>query len=215
MESIRKHIASFLIGILTGGILAVGIYMIAAPSGDEAVTTLDYLISQWTMGTSPWMELHSQAGFKGARPGYIPPIVHELSTRVESLYSIPKGVTTAQWILESKWGQSDLGANNYFGHTYAAVRQFMPKPDYVTAREMVMRQGRMVPGDSVRFARYRNMPESFDVHGIYVTRSTRYRSAFEKKLGPEDFARVVGRSYATDPDYGLKLITIMRRYHLG
>jgi flagellum-specific peptidoglycan hydrolase FlgJ len=126
---------------------------------------------------------------------------------------MPKGVVLAQWALESRWGMSALGASNYFGHTFLAVKRFMAEPSFVSVREKVMRGGRMVLGDTVRFARYRNMAECFSVHGRYVSQSGMYASAF-KTRSPEDFARELAKRYATDPSYAIKLIVIMRRYGL-
>jgi len=51
------------------------------------------------------------------------------------------------------------------------------------------------------------------VHGKYLSRSERYKRAF-RQTSPEGFAREMARRYATDPDYGLKIIAIMRRYEL-
>jgi flagellum-specific peptidoglycan hydrolase FlgJ len=48
-----------------------------------------------------------------------------------------------------------------------------------------------------------------------VSQSPIYRGAFKSGLTPERFAHELGAHYATDPDYAVKLVIIMKRYHLG
>lgn len=181
-----------------------------------ALSMIDYLINSWTReqrqeelssGLKATLEL------PGAHAGYFPTQVKQLAKLLDTTYHIPKGVTLAQWALESRWGLSDLGASNYFGHTFRAVRDYMKKPRFVLVRERIMKSGHMMLGDTVRFARYSNIAECFSVHGMYLSRSMLYKSAFAES-SPEKFAVEIARHYASDPDYALKLITIMRRYRL-
>jgi hypothetical protein len=218
----NKLLLCLSLGILIGasitaaiGYLWMGNAQVTARSTTE--TALDQLIAEWTEDSRHGMVLRSGAPYRveltDAKPGYFPPTVQTLACSVESQFKIPKGVVLAQWALESRWGMSALGASNYFGHTFLAVKRFMPDPHYVLVREKVMRAGSMVWGDTVRFARYRNIAECFNVHGQYVSQSGTYVSAFKTK-SPEAFARELAKRYATDPSYGIKLIVIMRRYGL-
>jgi len=183
---------------------------------DDATSTLDWLIDQWAdeiqynfilSNITPNTELLD------AKPGYFPDTVRSLATITETDFKIPKGVTLAQWALESKWGLNALGAKNYFGHTYNAVKDYMLDPQWVELRERTISQGQITTGKIVRFAKYKNIKECFATHGLYVSQSELYRTAFDQ-ASPENFAKELGKRYATDPEYSIKLITIMKRYHL-
>ncbi len=204
----RNYTLIFLVGLALGGAVTLGLVSASrsAPApANESAKVLDGLISDWTRP----VDLSLASIF--ASPGKVPDTVRSLAFHLEKTYLIPKGVTIAQWILESAWGASDLRAMNYFGHTFAAVRQYMPNPTFVIARERVWHLGRIQLGDTIRFARYSSMTECFEVHGLYVSRSPRFRNAFAQGT-PEAFARELALKYATDPDYGLKLVILMRRY---
>lgn len=214
----RRLIVSFLLGAIIGVTLGIAVYHLALREMDqvEAVETLDFLIGEWSASRDLTIAgFPSRMELPDARPGFFPDTVRSLARRVETNYNVPRSVTLSQWALESRWGLSNLGASNYFGHTYEAVHRFMPEPKYVIRPERVIRNDSIVVGPAVRFANYKNIAESFDVHGKYLSRSIRYASAF-KTGSPERFARTLSRAgYATDPDYGLKLVAIMRRYRLN
>ena len=211
----RKLIYSFLAGCVIGGGVVLALLLSAQkPSEDtSALETLDWEINEWTSAKDGDYTT-ARLGFPGARPGFIPDTVYALARRVDSLYKVPKGVVIAQWCLESRWGTRDLGAENYFGLTYAAVKPFMTNPRFVWRRDKVMKDGKITTGPPVRFAQFNDMATCFDVHSIYLSRSTRYKRAFVTR-SPEEFARRLSEcGYATDPSYALKLIVIMRRYKL-
>jgi hypothetical protein len=212
----RRLIIVFLIGVGLG-VLGPILYYYVEPPGQnyESAKMLDWLITEWTRSHEA-----SLAGFPArvelpnARPGFFPDTVRKLANEVELQYNIPHEVTLSQWALESSWGRSNLGVSNYFGHTFAAARQYMEQPVYVLAREKIHTDGTITLGDTVRFARYKDIAECFSVHGRYLSESDLYAAAFRalKRSGPEGFALQLSGRYATDPDYGLKLVTIMRRY---
>ena len=219
----RTILISFLVGTLVGVSLTLGVIYLArqeAPSDQPAATNaglIDDLITQWTSerayGYLTAGEAHRTEP-SNARFGFFPDTVRSLARIVDSIYRVPKGVVLAQWALESRFGLSALGGYNYFGHTYLAVKPFMSLPDFVTLREKVITpDGRMSAGRVVRFARYSSMRECFETHGRYLNGSPMYRRAFEQ-ASPELFAQSIAASYATDPDYGLKLVVIMKRYQL-
>jgi flagellum-specific peptidoglycan hydrolase FlgJ len=133
---------------------------------------------------------------------------------VDSLYKVPESVVISQWILESKWGLCSLGAENYFGHSYAATKKYLQHPRYVVRMDKILVNGKWIP-KRTRFSRYQNIAESFLVHGKYIAGSPLYRDAFKHVNSPEKFARSIAKTYALDPEYGLKLVTLMRRYKLN
>lgn len=221
----RKILYSFFAGFVVGAslLLALSLLREAAPWRQEqldATRTLDFLIDEWSADRTPVdtvsiAQIRRVLEIPDARIGFIPDTVRKLAQGLDSLYHIPTGVTIAQWILESRWGLSELGVSNYFGHTFAAVKSYMDEPSFVIRRERVMRGDSIVAGRAVSFARYRTIAECFDVHGKYLSGSARYSSAF-KQTSSERFARALSKAgYATDPDYALKLIAIMRRHNLG
>lgn len=213
----RKDIAILLIGVLTGCLMASALLILIEHDKDRDTVVLDYIIDYWTSEQYHGFYLSgypAKVELPDAKPRYFPDTVKSLARRLESNYKIPYGITLSQYALESRWGLSNLGISNYFGHTYAAVKSYMSKPDFIVAREKVMKHGTIVLGDSIRFAKYTNIAECFETHGRYVSRSPIYQKAFEQ-VSPEKFATEISKRYATDPDYELKLISIMRRYNLN
>jgi hypothetical protein len=217
----RKTIISFLLGIALGIGFFAGIYYFSEQDAEDrqARDVLDYAIDEWTIDRTRaeellYAQIRYQPEFSFFRKGFIPDTVKALATRVESIYKIPQGVTVAQWCLESRFGLSDLRAKNYFGHTLAAVKQYMDQPMSVWRREKTVIDDSIVTGKPVAFAKYGSMAECFDVHGKYLSRSKLYANAFTK-TSSEEFARALSEHYATDPEYALKLIVIMRRYNLN
>jgi hypothetical protein len=213
----RRLVWSFLTGAFIGAAISVGLFALLqeSPPTNDAEEILDDAIIDWTGGRdSSIIEARIfEHRLPGARIGFFPDTVIILSRWVEETFKIPKGVTCAMWALESKFGLADLGANNYHGLTYAAVRKYMDDPDWVTAREQVVRNGQIVKGRAIKFAKFINISEEFETFGRYISGSRLYANAFTQ-LNPEHFAREVAKHYAEDPDYSTKLIVIMRRYKL-
>lgn len=214
----RKILLSFLIGSIVGGLIVGSLRLLEAPAKpeEEATAILDSVIDEWINRARPMValaELGNRGELPDAQPRFFPDTVRSLARRIDSLYKIPKGIILAQWALESRWGKNALGVSNYFGHTYQAVKAYMPEPAFIMLRERIIVQGVLTAGTPVRFAKYRNMAECFETHGLYVSRSRLYRNAFGT-ASPEHFAKALAEHYATDPYYAMKLITIMKRYHL-
>jgi flagellum-specific peptidoglycan hydrolase FlgJ len=209
----KKILISFLCGALLGAAVIIALEAVTPQENSSARQVLDWLIGEWTS-----QQFLSVAGFPGrvelpdAKPGYFPDTVRALALHIEQAYHIPKGVTLAQWALESSWGRNNLGVSNYFGHTFAAVRQYLSDTIPLLARELIVVDS-LVPGKVVRFARYKNIAECFEVHGKYVSRSTLFARAFAQHSA-DKFAFRLATHYATDPEYGRKLVTIMKRYNL-
>jgi flagellum-specific peptidoglycan hydrolase FlgJ len=212
---VRTHIATLLVGVAVGATVALSICFLLPRPHDEAQRAIDYLIDEWTVQRyDATFQLAQVANQHGFRLRHIPDTVRALAGAIEVRYGVPSAVTISQFILESRWGLSDLGANNLFGHTIGAVRRFMEQPDSVLSRDRVMSGDSIVTGKPRWFARYRNLAESFDVHGKYLRHSARYAAAF-RQGNSESFVRALAEAgYAEDPEYGLKLVAIMKRYNL-
>jgi flagellum-specific peptidoglycan hydrolase FlgJ len=124
-------------------------------------------------------------------------------------YGVPAAVTIAQAIDESGWGQSVLAAQNHnlFGikGTGPAGSVPLPTQEYVNGQPV---------STSASFRAYHNVAESIDDHGRLLARSGYYQHAMADRQHPDKFAAALTGVYATDPNYGANLVSLMRRYDL-
>jgi flagellar protein FlgJ len=215
----KIYLTIFLSGILFGAAIIFTLYNYGTPptTPTESQQILDDVIQAWTAPVDAEKVMIAGTRERNKRGifqiGKIPDTVHVLAQIVDSLYKVPKGVVIAQWVLESKWGLCSLGANNWFGHTYAATKKYLKNPQYVIRTDRYLLNGKWTKRQ-MRFSRYQDLAESFLVHGMYLSASPLYRDAFDHVNSPELFARTIAKKYAADPDYAIKLITLMRRYQL-
>jgi hypothetical protein len=122
---------------------------------------------------------------------------------------VPASVTIAQAIMESGWGQSVLAARD---HNLFGIKGSGPAgTDLLPTREF--QSGHWVTIDA-GFRVYHNDAESIDDHGRLLATSGFYTRAMQQRRDPDAFADALTGVYATDPDYGAQLITLMRRYDL-
>lgn len=118
-------------------------------------------------------------------------------------------VTVAQFLLESDWGRRGIGeANNFFG---IKARQGEPSVTVETT-EYVAGKPVRVPQ---QFRKYDSMAESFADHArLICDRTSNGKKIYSAALGhPSDpiaFAHALTGVYATDPEYGNKLVAIMQ-----
>ncbi|MBN1186826.1 MAG: glucosaminidase domain-containing protein [Bacteroidales bacterium] len=215
----KIYLAFFLAGTLFGAAIIFALYNYGTPpaTSTESQQILDDVIQEWTALVDAEKVMIAGRGGSSKRGifqlGKIPDTVRVLAAIVDSIYKIPKGVICAQFILESKWGLCSLGAENYFGHTYAATKKYLKNPQYVIRTDRYLLNGKWTKRQ-MRFSRYQDLAECFLVHGMYLSVSPLYRDAFNHVNSPELFARIIAKKYAADPDYAIKLITLMRRYQL-
>jgi flagellum-specific peptidoglycan hydrolase FlgJ len=124
-------------------------------------------------------------------------------------YGVPASVTIAQAIDESGWGQSSLAAKD---HNLFGIKGTGP------AGSDPLRTQEYDNGQSVTriasFRIYHNFGESIDDHGKLLATSEYYRRSMAYRQDPNAFAATLTGVYATDPDYGAKLISLMRQYDL-
>ena len=116
---------------------------------------------------------------------------------------LPAGITVAQAILESNWGQSQLArdGHNYFGIKAHANHDRVAYPTF-----------EVINGSTVRvmaeFARYASMEECFRDRDGIILRFACYAEARNAKHDFEQFARALAKHWATDPKYADKLIAV-------
>ena len=153
------------------------------------------------LATSPLNDITAQQEFIGAiAPGAV---------AAERKYGVPAAVTIAQAIDESGWGRSSLATkdHNLFGikGTGPAGGDSLPTQEY--------ENGHSVTNVS-SFRVYHDVAEGIDDHGKLLATSGYYRQAMTDRHDPNAFAAALTGIYATDPDYGAKLIGLMRRHNL-
>ncbi len=124
-------------------------------------------------------------------------------------YGVPAAVTIAQAIEESGWGQSGLATAD---HNLFGIKGTGPAgSDPQTTQEF--ENGQMVTRIAL-FRVYHDVAESIDDHGKLLATSGYYRQAMADRLNPNKFATSLTGVYATDPNYGAKLISLMQQYNL-
>ena len=64
------------------------------------------------------------------------------------------------------------------------------------------------------FRVYGNVAQSISDHSLLLATGSAYQQAMADRRSPDAFANDLTGVYATDPDYGASLITIMRQYNL-
>jgi len=118
-------------------------------------------------------------------------------------------VTVAQFLLESDWGRHGIGeANNYFG---IKARDGEPAVTVYTTEYVKGKPVKVLQ----QFRKYDSMAESFADHArLICDRTSNGKKIYAAALGhPSDpiaFAQALTGIYATDPQYGDKLIAIMK-----
>jgi flagellum-specific peptidoglycan hydrolase FlgJ len=124
-------------------------------------------------------------------------------------YGIPASVTIAQAIDESGWGQSQLATqdNNLFGikGTGPAGSVTVPTEEYQHGQAVTV---------NAPFRVYGDVAQSIDDHSLLLATGSSYHQAMSDRRSPDAFANDLTGIYATDPNYGTNLITIMRQYNL-
>ena len=123
----------------------------------------------------------------------------------EEKYGIPAQVTYAQWALESNYGKNmPAGSNNPFG-----IKAKAGQP-YVEAMTNEFVNGQMVRVKQ-KFAKYDSLQQAFDEHAKLLATSKHYANARAQGKDAGAFADALTGVYATDPNYGAKLKSIMAR----
>lgn len=120
------------------------------------------------------------------------------------LYGVPASLALAQWALESGWGKKDMGAHNYFGMKYVPTRH----------KGFVERDTKEHFGQwttiKAKFAKFASAEECFDDYGKLVGTHKIYKKVQALKPDPNAMAHALTGLYATDPQYGSKLVSIMK-----
>jgi peptidoglycan hydrolase FlgJ len=153
---------------------------------------------------------------KHSSPGHREPPIHvreflkkhlPTAKAIQRKFGIPAGVVIAQSALETGWGRKVVG-NAYFGvkgHSSSGASSTFETHEVINGRSVLVMD---------RFRAYSSYDDAANDYGRTLSASPRYRSCFLYSRSVQ-FATALGQSgYATDPTYAVKLISIIRAYHL-
>lgn len=121
---------------------------------------------------------------------------------IQARYGLPAPVILAQAALESNWGHAAIGTYNVFGIKGSGSLGSLP----VRTHEFV--RGRRIAVDAP-FAHYASYEEAFEAYARTLQRPV-FKHALAEKHDPVRFARALQGTYATDPHYASRLISVMR-----
>ncbi|WP_051416280.1 MULTISPECIES: glucosaminidase domain-containing protein [unclassified Paracoccus (in: a-proteobacteria)] len=123
-------------------------------------------------------------------------------------WGVPASVTLAQWALESDYGaRMPARSNNPFG-----IKAVGNQPS-VASWTVEFQNG--TPGRRREpFRVFASLEDAFAEHGRLLAQSRHYTRARQFLNDPDRFADALTGVYATDPQYGAKLRSIMRKNDL-
>jgi len=129
--------------------------------------------------------------------------VAAIAKRLQDKYHVPASVQLAQYKLESNSGKRmPVGSNNPFGIKAKSGQA------YVEAETNEFIDGRMQRVVQ-KFAKFDTIAEAFEAHAKLLATSPAYAGARAHADDPNAFADALTGKYATDPQYGSKLKSIM------
>lgn len=129
-----------------------------------------------------------------------------------ALTNIPAGFVVADAALESGWGSSGLTQNamNLFG---VKADPSWSGPTYaIPTREFLSGQWTMV---NALFRKYSDWLGSIQDHAAFLINNPRYAPAFLTTDSVSFAQAVAAASYATDPQYAQKIISIINAHNLA
>ncbi|HEY9899998.1 MAG TPA: glucosaminidase domain-containing protein [Pantanalinema sp.] len=128
--------------------------------------------------------------------------MHGAALSIQRETGLPASVILAQAALESDWGRAAIGTYNVFGIKGEGSKGSIK----VLTREYVN-------GKALRtyaaFAKFGSFEEAFAAYAKLIHNGNHPR-AVAAKSDPVRYAKALQGSYATDPKYANKLISIMR-----
>lgn len=118
-------------------------------------------------------------------------------------YGVLASIKLSQGGLECGWGlivDRGLKGNNYFSIKCREKK-------HVNGKCFILDDG----GEMARFVKYNNAFDSFRGHTLHL--KEHYTQLFKYKKY-QDWALVLGKKYAVDPEYGAKINYLIRTYRL-
>lgn len=134
------------------------------------------------------------------------PTVHEVCHN----YNLPASVCIAQAILESGWGRYVIGNYNYFGRKYNGWGDY----EEVTTQEYWDGEYHTIVD---KFQSYTSLEEAIIDWCVLMREEPVYADAlntWETTWSVEDFVYAMSPIYATDPEYGNKIMETINANNL-
>jgi flagellum-specific peptidoglycan hydrolase FlgJ len=127
----------------------------------------------------------------------------------EREYGVPAAITLAQAALETGWGKHIIPGYNIFGIKGTGPAGTVSKGTWEV-------YGGKTVTITANFAKYHSFYEAVKLHGKLFHNGyyDKAMDQYAKDKDPFAFARNITGTYATDPQYGAKLSSIMRDYKL-
>ena len=141
------------------------------------------------------------------------------------VYKVLPSMTGAQAALESNWGRSTLATEgkNLFGikvsSDWTGEWIKLPTLEFIDGK-WITAMGEDDKGES--FRKYPSWAASVTDHGIFFTENDFRKNNYKATIGETDYKKAVAGilqpiaqySYATDPDYYTKVVSIIEQYEL-
>ncbi|NHZ93140.1 hypothetical protein F2P45_29630 [Massilia sp. CCM 8733] len=140
--------------------------------------------------------------------------IHADARASQATTRVPAALTTAQAILESSYGRSvptDINSGVYSYNLFGIKSR--PQQRYVTIWTHEVVNG-VSERKECHFAAYDSFQQSLDAHATFLTANPRYHTLFDSSDPLVWAERLHQLGYATDPDYGSKLIAVMHQWNL-
>lgn len=235
LTTLVRGLATVALPLLAEGLAAVGAAILALPTGViiagiVAIGAAAYwLINHWDTVKKWWHEFWGGAAddvenaadrVQGAKkrmsepqkgvtaPAGVNKQAWDLAVAGQQKFGVPAAVTYAQWQLESASGtRMPAGSNNPFGIKANASQIAAGK--FVTAWTNEEVNGQMQRVQQ-KFAKFDTLEQAFDAHGRLLANGAAYAEARKHQDNAEAYAQALTGHYATDSQYGNKLIQQMR-----
>lgn len=141
----------------------------------------------------------------------IPADVIHAAIEAMSEWGVPASVTIAQWAVESNWGRATpAGSNNCFG-----IKAVIGQPS-VTAHTREVVHGQSIYIDA-QFRKFASIADAFEEHGRLLATAhpyARIMASWAVDHNADHFADALTGVYATAPNYGAVLKSVMRANNL-
>lgn len=137
----------------------------------------------------------------------VPQSIIDAAQAAQRKWRVPASVSIAQWALESAWGtHMPPDSNNPFGI------KAVPGQPSVTVKTREVLHGRSVIINAP-FRKFNSIADAFDAHGQLLATSPAYAKARQHEqftpAADDQFGNSLTGVYATDPNYGTLLRSIM------
>jgi len=142
-------------------------------------------------------------------PKTIPTNIIEAAQKAERKWGIAASISLAQWALESGYGEhTPPGSNNPFG-----IKAVKGQP-YVSSRTREVAKDGHSYFIIAQFRKFGSIDDAFDLHARLLSNGKPYQSIRQYSKQPLVYVNKLTGLYATDPNYGHLLTSIIQSNNL-